>query len=172
MWVGAGSKPLTQQISVEHLLGAKTPANGSTGWVVGATRNPGGQTWGRGCGQGCPSGGGGGRTTSHHGPVGSTGRHPEVGWRGAPVGHLGETRRRGRKGDGHAAETQGQRPGGRSCPHPCRGLGTGVGPAWSAQGRPWRRKPGTSCGRSTQVHPGQGKAGVLCWKDGSEESPG
>ena len=116
----------------------------STCWVPGlqpmaaqaelgrATRNPGRQT----CGQGCPGRGGGGRTTSHQRPVASTGRHPEVRWHGPPVGHSGETRRRGRKGDGHAAETQGQRPGGWSCPHPCQGLGTGVGPDRSAPGRP------------------------------------
>lgn len=116
----------------------------STCWVPGlqpmaaqaelgrATRNPGRQT----CGQGCPGRGGRGRTTSHQRPVASTGRNPEVRWHGPPAGHSGETRRRGRKGDGHTAETQGQRPGGWSCPHPCQGLGTGVGPAQSAPGRP------------------------------------
>lgn len=88
-WFTRGSPhPSPQRVSV---MGWGVPAAGArcqgcspwqhrAGW--GATRNAGGQTWGRGCGQGCPSGGGGGRTTSHQRPVASTGRDPEVRWHG------------------------------------------------------------------------------------------
>lgn len=140
-WVPARSPSLSRSLLSTYWMPRLQPMAAQAG-LGGVTWNPGRQTWGRGCGQGCPGRGGGGRTTSHQQPVGPTGRHPEVGWRGPPAGHSGETRRRGRKGDGHEAETQGQQPGGRSHPHPCRGLGTGVGPARSAPGRPWSRPDG------------------------------
>lgn len=158
---GAGSKPLCR--STEHLLGSRTPAHGSTGRVGEGHAEPrqadlrAGLPWQRWRG-------------SYYQPPAARGFHWETSRGQVAWTTCGALRRDTEKGT-QGGRTRSRDPGPEarrlelSSPMPGPGDGCwarSVSPREAGELAGWRREPETSCGRSAQVHPAQGKARVLC----------